>query len=480
MKKTYITTMPDHIGAFYKASKCFAGLGINITRVSYNKAVDSHMLFLDAEGEPEQLAKADAYLHEIGYLRSSQAEKSIVLLEFQLRDIPGAVTDVLSLINEFHFNISYISSQENGTDYQLFKMGLFVESLDAIESFLSQVQTICKVRVIDYNHSEKVYDNSIFYNSFVSGLTQTMGLNEKCKNDLLINTNLAMQILDEQGLSPYRTFDSINRFAELLALCRGDAFSPRISQHQITDNTRIILIEPPCGSNTAVLISGGEVLFIDTGYALYRDEMEALFRRWVPDYDSIPKRVFITHADVDHCGLLPLFDEICGSRKTAQCLALEYEGKDGFREQNPFHKPYINICKTLTDYQPVSPDKVQGLWGSLETPSEPLQQIGFFDFGELHFEVYEGKGGHLPGETVLIDYAHNLAFTGDIFINMEGLTAEQREYNQYAPILMTSVDTDPKLCSLERRAVMQRLGAGSWNIFGAHGYKKEYNVSIAR
>ena len=55
MKKTYITTMPDDIGSFLKASECFAALGINITRVSYNKAVDSHALFIDAEGSPEQL-----------------------------------------------------------------------------------------------------------------------------------------------------------------------------------------------------------------------------------------------------------------------------------------------------------------------------------------------------------------------------------------------------------------------------------------
>ena len=42
MKKTYATSMPNHIGAFLKASKCFASLGINITRVSYDKTVDSH------------------------------------------------------------------------------------------------------------------------------------------------------------------------------------------------------------------------------------------------------------------------------------------------------------------------------------------------------------------------------------------------------------------------------------------------------
>ena len=50
MNKTFATTMPNHIGAFLKASRCLADIGINITRVSYNKAVDSHMLFIDAEG----------------------------------------------------------------------------------------------------------------------------------------------------------------------------------------------------------------------------------------------------------------------------------------------------------------------------------------------------------------------------------------------------------------------------------------------
>ncbi len=477
MKKTYITTMPDHIGAFLKASECFADLGINITRVSYNKAVDSHTLFIDAEGSSRQLAEADRQLTQIGYLQNNKTEKNIVLLEFRLKDVPGSVTQVLELINRFHFNISYISSQENGTDYQLFKMGLFVEDAQKISQFISSAEKLCKVRVIDYNHSEKVYDNSIFYNSFVNGLAQTIGLSETVKNDLLVSANLAMQLLDEQGLSPYKTFDSISHFAELLAQCRGAAFSPRISRHQVTDNTRILLIEPPCGSNTAIIESAGQILFVDSGYAIYREEMEKLFRKLIPDYDTMEKRIFVTHADVDHCGLLPIFDQIIAGKQTAQCLRLEYEGKRGFREQNPLHEPYIKMCKILTSYQPPHPDKVQGLWSKDPAQDEPLTQVGFFDFGELHFEVYEGKGGHLLGETVLIDYAHHIAFTGDIYVNMHGMTTQQAQYNQYAPILMTSVDTDPKLCALERNAVMQRLGTGQWQIFGAHGCKKEYTVN---
>lgn len=478
MKKTYVTSMPDHIGSFLKASKCFSALGINITRVSYNKAVDSHMLFIDAEGTEEQLNKADVELHKIGYLQSNTNKTSVVLIEFCLEDIPGSVTNVLTLISNFNFNISYISSQENGTDYQLFKMGLYVEDQDKISEFLKEAEKLCRVRVIDYNSTEKVFDNSIFYNNYVLGLSQTMGLSEDVSRELLVHVNLAMQTLDEQGLSPYRTFDSISKFAELLGASKGRAFMPRISNHKLTDNTQIVLIEPPCGSNTIVIKSNDKVLFVDSGYACYTEEMLSVFKNIIPNFENIKKTILVTHADVDHCGLLPIFDEIIASPKTAGCLKNEYLGNDGYREKNPLHKPYINICKILTSYKAVDPQKVTILWNDIENLTEPLTQIGFFDFEELHFEVYEGKGGHLPGEIVLIDYTNHIAITGDIYINTHGLTPEQAEYNQYAPILMTSVDTEPELCAQERKAIMGRLGVGKWQIFGAHGFKKDYSVSL--
>ncbi|MEE1301602.1 MAG: hypothetical protein UHD64_02365, partial [Bacteroidales bacterium] len=452
-------------------------LNINITRVSYNKAVDSHTLFIDAEGTEEQLKKADIELEKIGYLQSDTNKTSIVLVEFRLSDVPGSVTSVLELINEFNFNISYISSQENGTDYQYFKMGLYVEDYDKVSEFLKEAEKLCKVRVIDYNSSEKVYDNSIFYNTYVLGLSQTMGLSEDVSRELLVHVNLAMQTLDEQGLSPYRTFDSISKFAELLGASKGSSFNPRISTHKITDNTEITLIEPPCGSNTIIIKSNDKILFVDSGYACYSDEMIRIFKKIVPDFENMEKTILVTHADVDHCGLLPMFDKIIASSKTATCLQREYEGKNGYREENPLHRPYINICKILTSYKAVNPEKITAMWNDVENPSEPLTQIGFFDFEELHFEVYEGKGGHLPGEIVLIDYSKHIAITGDVYINMHGLTAEQAEYNQYAPILMTSVDTDSKLCLEERKAIMQRLGVGQWQIFGAHGFKKDYSVN---
>lgn len=470
--------MPDNIGAFLRASECFASLGVNITRVSYNKAVDSHTLFIDVEGTEEQLKKADSELEAIGYLKNNNAKTSIVLLEFTLKDVPGSVTDILKLISEFCFNISYISSQENGTDYQQFRMGLFVEDGDKLTSFLEQAEKLCRVRVIDYNHSEKIYDNSIFYSTYVKSLSKLMDLSEEDRQNLLIHVNLAMQTLDEQGLSPYRTFDSISKFAELLRASKGENFSPRISTHVITDNTEITVIEPPCGSNTIIIKSCGEYLFVDCGYACYKEEMMGILEKLLPDFHSMKKRILLTHADLDHCGLLHLFDEIITSERTAICLEKEFIGQNGFREENYLHKPYISICKTLTGYKPVSPERISVLWKSPENTEPPLTQTGFFRFGELSFEVYEGNGGHLPGEIVLLDYTNHIAITGDVYINTHGLTSEQAKYNQYAPILMTSVDTNPKRCAEERKAILQRLGAGEWQVFGSHGAKKDISVKI--
>ena len=474
MKKTYVTKMPNHIGAFLKASKCFSELVINITRVSYNKAVDSHTLFIEVDGEKNNLEMANERLKEIGYLSDGEEHSKIILLSFRLKDCPGSVTSVLELISKFNFNISYISSQENGTGYQRFKMGLYVNETSSLSSFLAQAKEICEVEIVNYNNTEKVFDNSIFYNSYVDGLVKTLSLSKEKKEELLVNVNLAMQTLDEGGLSPYKTFESISKFAELLASSKGENFKPRITEHVITEKTKITLIEPDCGSNTAIIESEGERLFIDSGYACYSSEMLEIFYRLIPDFEKSKKRLLLTHADVDHCGLMNIFDEVIVSKNSAESLLAEANGSLGFRERNPLHLPYVNICKILTEYQVLDKTKLLALWKK-STLTAPIEQIGFIKVGELEFEVYEGKGGHLSGEIILIDFERRVAFTGDVFVNLKDLTKKQAEYNQYAPILMTSVDTDSSLCAKERSAFLQRLGVGEWKIFGGHGQKKIYS-----
>ena len=138
MKQTFITSMPDEAGAFLAATRIIAEVGANITRVSYNKAVDTHTLFIDAAGTEAQLRDIAERLNAIGYIHNQPDEARVMLLDFVLPDHPGALQPVLELIDAFHFNISYISSQENGSGFQDFKMGLFIEDPRAVRDFLNR------------------------------------------------------------------------------------------------------------------------------------------------------------------------------------------------------------------------------------------------------------------------------------------------------------------------------------------------------
>lgn len=201
--------------------------------------------------------------------------------------------------------------------------------------------------------------------------------------------------------------------------------------------------------------------------------MLALFRQLLPDFDTAPRSALITHADVDHCGLLDLFDTVYLSRKSRDSLLMERTSRGGFRERNPLHAPYIRICKALTSYRTAAPETLQVIGGVSSPQTRPLEELGEWSFGSLRFQVLEGQGGHLPGELVLVERERGLVFTGDILVNIRELTAEQAHYNHYAPYLMTSVDTDPALCAAERKELPALLGPGQWHIFGGHGPKKD-------
>ena len=86
----------------------------------------------------------------------------MILMEFRLPDVPGALVPVLELISRYDLNISYMSSQENGTAYQYYKMGLFIEDPDSVTRFLEQVSQLCEVKIINYDGSEKSLDKTVF------------------------------------------------------------------------------------------------------------------------------------------------------------------------------------------------------------------------------------------------------------------------------------------------------------------------------
>ena len=467
MRESFITSVPDESGAFLKAVTIFTSLGLNIVRTSYNKAVDQHMIFLEAEGDEEGISKARVQLKKIGYLTKEEKEE-VVLLEFLLPDRVGTLEKVLKLIERMGINISYISSVSDNSGWQNYRMGLFVKSDEEKESFLAEARKLYMVRTIEYGRLERSYDNAIFYSGFVAQMARMTEVKEEKKGLLMVSANMAMEILDSQGLSPQETFSSIAHFTTLLAKGRGEGFRPRITRETIRPGYSLILIEPPSGSNTALIVHGSSLLAIDSGYALYRKEMEALFDSLLPEWRDMDRTMFLTHADVDHGGLFPLFPKIVTSKRSKEDLVRECNGLDGYREENRLHRPYILMCKILTHYSLPEIDKVEAIGEDGDFSSSAIVETGKWKWEELSFTLLEGKGGHLKGESILLDEEDGIIFTGDVWVNLKDMTPEQSEYNTVAPVLMTSVDTNPDYSREERRELLAMLKPGM-RVFPGHG-----------
>ena len=472
MRRTFVTSMPDKSGAFLKASELFYSLNINILRVSFNKAVDTSTLFIEVEGDSESLNKASNELCKMGYICSSIPNSTVVLISFEVDDTTGDLVKILKLINKYKFNISYINTNETHAGAQNFKMALFVDDNQKFSDFYVEAKGQFSISVIDVDQNENLYDNSIFYKTFSVNLAKNAGLNQELAGKLAVNVNRIMQYLDDRKISPKKTFEIIKNFANHIEKYKGDNFKPRITEYNITKNSKIILIEPPCGSNTAIIKSFNEYLFVDSGYAVYQKEMLKIFERITGDFNKVKKSVFVTHADIDHTGLLHLFDEILVSDKTLKCFELENQNKRSFREQNPMHLPYVKICKLLTHYNPPPLDKIKVIATSHDEKVEPIYKAGTLSFGEFNFDVYFGQGGHVAGETILIDNEHKIAFTGDNYVNLKDYTDEQAEYNKYAPILLSSVDSIPHLAKLQRNELLKILENKNFMLFCGHGGAK--------
>ena len=469
MKKTFITTMPDHSGAFLEASRIIAAEGANITRVSYNRAVDTHTLFLDVAGSQAQLEAITEKLRRVGYIQNHPDSARVMLVDFILQDVPGAVQPVLELISRYRFNISYINSQENGTGWQAFRMGLFIENPRDIRDFLDAAARLCEVRIVDYDESARALDNTVFYMRFAESVAKKLQFSRRQARQLTALSNQLMQMLESRNEQPYKTFDYIGRFADMLSRYRGEAFQPRLSELDLAEGFHLWCVEPPCGSNVYILRKGDELLFVDSGFAIYAPEMIALLRRMIPDFDNLGRRIVITHPDEDHCGLLNLFDEIYVSPLARRHFALENLGEPNFREQNPAHAPYTRISRILSKYFPPRMACLRVVGEGAGDSDEPIAFLGAFDFCGKRFEVYRGNGGHAVGEVAIVDPAEKLVFSGDIVVNIHGFTPPQDAFNRLAPYLMTSVNMDSAKARQEREALQRLFPPSEYTYCCGHG-----------
>ena len=469
MKRSFMTSLPDTSGAFLTASRIILRHGGNMVRASYNKAVDAHTLFVDVEGEEAALDAIESELNTAGFLHNESRVK-VVLLEAEVPNQPGGAIPVLEALHRRNVSISYLSSQAAGKASAPLKMGLYIEDSTVIDDLLVELSAICPVHILDYDAGEKKLDNTVFYLSFADEMRRLLDLTPAQTKEFVYYSNLVMQQLDEKGEPHSKTFEYISRFAHFVAAHGGAAYDCRITCQKLTDRVAATVIEPPCGSNITVLedLNSKALLVIDGGFTCYEAETMRLLRSLFPGYDARKKEMLLTHSDSDHAGICRHFQTIWCTRRTADCFTGEHMGIPSPREENPNMLPYYRLSTLITDYVPPVLSRLCLLDSQPCNDALPLSRVGEFRFGDMHFDVYQGNGGHVPGETVLVDDRHRIAITGDDYINAVDLIPAQKEFNRLAPYLARSVNQD----SAKYRAILMTLRHmfdGGWLLLPGHG-----------
>ena len=469
MKRSFMTSLPDTSGAFLTASRIILAHGGNMVRASYNKAVDAHTLFLDIEGEETALDAIEAALDAEGFL-PGESRVQIVLIEAEVPNQPGGILPVLEALKKHGVSISYLSSQAAGKAFASLKMGLYVENHAVIGALLDELSALCPVRILDYDAGEKKLDNTVFYLSFSDEMRQLLHLSPEQTKEFVYYSNLVMQQLDEKGEPHSKVFEYVSRFAHFVASHGGAAYDCRVTCQKLTDRVAATVIEPPGGSNITVLedLSTRALLVIDGGFTCYEAETMRLLTSLFPDFSARKKEMLLTHSDSDHTGICRHFQTIWCTRRTADCFAGEHMGLPAPREENPNMLPYYRLSTLITKYVPPTLSHLRMLDTEPCDDAQPLSRVGEFRFGDLRFDVYQGNGGHVPGETVLVDERHRIAVTGDDYINATDMLPAQKEFNRLAPYLARSVNQD----SAKYRAILTTLRHmldGGWLLLPGHG-----------
>jgi glyoxylase-like metal-dependent hydrolase (beta-lactamase superfamily II) len=277
----------------------------------------------------------------------------------------------------------------------------------------------------------------------------------------------------ERGQDPKVVFDKILELANFIAYHRDLNFKPRITQHQITDETTLVVIEPPCGSNTYVLRNGDDLVFVDSGMGIFSDEMITELREMFPAFFSMNKRMLVTHAVSDHCGLLSVIEnaEIIVSKRTAEGL---FNMARPNEDADAYDYSYGRLSRIITDYVPPDKSAIRIIGEGVPEDHDDFVLLDKVVIGDVELEVYEGPGVISKGETVIISRGPKVLFTGDVYSNNKDVTPERAEFNQIAPYVTKEGEMDAIIDARTKLGkLMDSVGRDGMIVCGGHGNIKE-------
>jgi glyoxylase-like metal-dependent hydrolase (beta-lactamase superfamily II) len=446
--------MPDAPGSLHRAAEIIKKYDGNINRIQYDRRIDPATVFYEVTASDESFEKITRDLAKIGYLQTSLKPLNFLKFCCYLPHKPGALYDFLNFTTSAGANIAFIDFDDKGRHPDRLIVSLNIEQSSVVDQLLDHLKSRYRLEIIEYDTTGKHLDDTVFYVRYAQEIRKLIGESEEdFLLSFLADTNHIVQELMDRGNDPQKVFESILLTGQTLRATTGDTFSAEVQRFPLTETSNLLCFQLPCGGNIFLISTSYENVMIDTGYGIYHDDvMNMLSRYGFLDEQQI-SRIFITHADADHCGAAGFFKSPVSMHKdTLEIIKKNNRAYGSRSEYSVLEEFYTKMINLFSGFN--SPEHVQCFTDPPVAMRGIFPVLGIVTIGDLELEILEGLGGHTCGQVYLYSQKTGLLFAGDSVINFSSLTKERADYSSLAAFLVTSVNVDSELAKKERKALL--------------------------
>ncbi len=453
-KYSFVARMPDEPGALHRAAEIIKSYSGNINRIQYDRRIDPATVFFEVTAAPETCLRMKEDLHAIGYLQETLPVLGFLKFSVYLPHEPGALFELLTYITGAGANIAYIDFDDRRCDPGRVTISLNVEESMVVESLLDRLKSRYRLEILEYDTTGEKLDDTVFYVRFAQAVRGLIGTaDDGFLLNLLHDVNHIVQELHSLGQDPEEAFECILCTGRTLRDTTAGGFYADVQRIPVSDAVEVFCFQMPGGGNIFLLRAPDETVMIDTGYGIYHQDVVRMFQHYgLGDLQKI-RRIYITHADADHCGAGGLFEAEAHMHAGSLAVIRQANRAYGSRsEASILEEVYTTIINLFSRFAPPENPEL--------FPAEKIGMRSIFPIlarvrvHDLEFEILESLGGHLHGQVYLFCPAHGIIFTADTLINFGSLDEDRRRYNSLADFLVTSVNVDSELARRERRALL--------------------------
>lgn len=450
----FVIRIPD-TGSILDAVRIIASSGLTITRCHFNRSLDPVTAFFSVSGDEAACVSGARALLDAGYLQTSVTYPRSIRFTIIVPEIPGTLHRILSILNQYHAEISSLSFDNRGRYPDRLHVMLRVRKPAITEEMIQTIQREYPVEIEGYDCGDSCDDGSLFYVRYAARVSEILDDKEDPHIlELLHQFSHIAQQLTEYGKEYQDALEQILQNGIRLKETTGEGFYADVQKITVTDTVTLFCFQLPGGGSIFVIDTPDERVMIDTGYGIYHEDVLRMFAAYGLGGKDAFTRIILTHGDTDHCGAAGFFSApVYTHEGTWEVIRTNNRAWGATSQDMVLEQVYTVMINLFARMTP--PKKIE-----LFPPADGTTKGGFsvlssFSAGGYTFEILEGHGGHQHGLIYVICEEVGLLFTSDTILNLKYLSPERSDYNNFAVYLVTTVNVDPDLVKSERKVLTQ-------------------------